>query len=244
MLARAILEYLHGKGVRTAVTTHISQLKTLGYTLAGVENASIEFDVNTLKPTHKVLIGMAGSSNALVLARRLGLPEAVIDEAEGNRQGDRSAELLDELQAARVQTLADREQAQAAVDEARRMREKTRRTLEDAQAQEELSKVSNGQAAYGTLRDLKKQVEQLRQDEPSKRSLLLALGQLVAAIDKELARAPHVEVKGSPEVGDRVLVRSLGRVGVLSQIDTRTGKAVVDLGAAPVTVALEEVEAA
>jgi DNA mismatch repair protein MutS2 len=82
-LARAILEDLHEKGVRTAVTTHISQLKTLGYTLPGVENASIEFDVETLQPTHRVLMGTAGSSNALALARRLGLPESVIRAAEG-----------------------------------------------------------------------------------------------------------------------------------------------------------------
>ncbi|MFC1525237.1 endonuclease MutS2 [Candidatus Latescibacterota bacterium] len=242
-LARAILEYLHEQGVRTAVTTHISQLKTLGYTLAGVENASIEFDVDTLKPTYKVLIGRAGSSNALALARRLGLPEAVIAEAEERRQGDGPAQLLNELQAAREQTLADREEAQLAHDEVRQLREEVRRTLADTRAQEELLKTSNGQAAYETLRSLKARAEHLRRDEPSKRSLLLALGELVATIDKELARAPDVGVGGSPKVGDRVHVRSLGRAGVLNHVDTRTGRAVVDLGAAPVTVALAEVEA-
>jgi DNA mismatch repair protein MutS2 len=106
-LARAILEHLHERGVRTAVTTHISELKTLGYTLKGVENASIEFDVETLQPTHRVLIGTAGSSNALALARRLGLPEAVLTRAADHSQGDQSAQLLTELQAARVQTHAD-----------------------------------------------------------------------------------------------------------------------------------------
>ena len=243
-LARAILEHLHRNGVRTAVTTHISELKTLGYTLPGVENASIEFDVETLKPTHKVLIGTAGSSNALALARRLGLPEAVIALAETHRQGDESADLLNELQAARVRTLADREQAQAAGEEAQRQREETRRVLEETQAQLELAKVSNGQAAYATLREVRQQIENLRREDPSKRSLLLALGAVEAVIEKELERAPDVKVRQSPRVGDRVLVRSLGQVGVLNEVNTRTSRAVVDMGAAPVTVALGEVEAA
>ena len=91
---------------------------------------------------------------------------------------------------------------------------------------------------------MKRQVESLRRDEPSKRSLLLALGQLLEAIDQEITRAPEVTVRRALKVGDRVHVRSLGRVGVLSQIDTRAGKAVVDMGASPVTVALEEVKAA
>ena len=243
-LARAILEHLHGRGVRTAVTTHISQLKTLGYTLDGVENASIEFDVDTLKPTHRVLIGTAGNSNALALAHRLGLPQAVIAAAEEHSQGDGAAQLLNELQAARAQTLADREQAQVASDAAGREREETRRALTEARANHELSKVSNGQAAYATLRELKGQIERLQGDDPSKRFLLLALGELVATIDTELARAPKVRARRPLQEGDRVNVRSLGREGVLRQMDKRSGKAVVDFGATPVTVALAEVEAA
>ena len=236
-LARAILEHLHEKGVRTAVTTHISQLKTLGYTLSGVENASIEFDMDTLQPTHRVLIGRAGSSNALALARRLGLPDVVITRAEDQRQGDQTVELLSDLQAARTRALADREQAQQA-------EAKTQRALDDARAQLELAKVSSGEAAYETLRDLGRQVDALCRDEPSKRSLLLALGQLRSVIDEEVARAPEVKGKRPLVVGDRVHVRRLERVGVLDQIDTRAGKAVVDLGASPVTVSLDEVEPA
>ena len=242
-LARAILEHLHERGVRTAVTTHISELKTLSYTLIGVENASIEFDVETLQPTHRVLIGTAGSSNALALARRLGLPEAVITRAEHHRQGDRSAQLLNELQAARVQTHADREQARGQAEEVRRQHEETQQALEDARAQQELAKISNGEAAYRTLRELKRQIDCLRRDEPSKRSLLLELGVLEGAIEQELARAPVAGTPLPPKVGDRVRVRSLDRVGVLDQIDTRTQKAVVDLGVSTVTVALDEVEA-
>ncbi len=243
-LAKAILEFLHEKGVRTAITTHISQLKMLGYSVPGMENASIEFDVETLEPTHKVLIGTPGSSNALVLARRLGLPSDVLARAEDNPQSDGSAALLNELQAARGRTLADREAAQAERENTRRLEAETRHQLQDLKAQAEALKVSNGQAAYATLRDIRREVEALRHAEPSKRGLLIALGELVQTIDAELERAPTVKVERSLSVGDRVFVRSLDKMGVLHDINDKGGKAVVDFGGLSMTVALAEVEAA
>ncbi|MBT6146079.1 MAG: hypothetical protein HOH74_11650 [Gemmatimonadetes bacterium] len=241
-LARAILEFLHQRDVRTAVTTHISQLKILGYTITGVENASIEFDLETLQPTHKVLIGRAGNSNALALARRLGLPDAVIAEAENRQQDDETARLLNELQDAKLQALTDRERTQSALVEAQGEREAAQHALADAQAQQELARLSNGQAAYDTLRGLKRRIGKMQRDQPSKRDMLLMLEGMMATIESELGRAPEVKVTRSIQVGDRVNVRSLGRVGVLDQIDDRKKRAVVSFDATPVTVALDEIE--
>ena len=140
--------------------------------------------------------------------------------------------------------LADREQAQSARRQARHEAEETRRVLDEVQAQEQLAKLSNGQAAYAALRELQRKIGGLLREEPSKRSLLLALGTMEAGLQEELARAPDVGTSRGPQVGDRVLVRSLERVGTLHQLDTRGGKAVVDLGATCVTVALDEVEVA
>lgn len=243
-LARAILDYLHQRGTRTAITTHISQLKMLGYSVAGMENASIEFDMESLKPTHRVLIGTPGSSNALALARRLGLPGEVIDRAEENPEEDGAAELLNELQSARVRALKDREEAQHLREEAQTQENQTRHKLAEVQAQAELLKFENGQAAYATLRELAREIEGLVQREPSKRALLQALGELGAVIAVELERAPAPEINRPFKTGDRVHVRSLGKVGVLNQVDTRTNKAIVDFGSLPMTVALEDVESA
>jgi DNA mismatch repair protein MutS2 len=207
-----------------------------------MENASIEFDVETLQPTHKVLIGTPGSSNALALARRLGLPEEIIARAETNPQDDGSAELLNELQAARARVLADREEAEKLRAESERLSLELARKLEDAKAQELALKVGNGQAAYATLRELKRKMEVLRAEEPSKRALLMALGEMGDKIEAELERAPAVKVERKLRVGSRVHVRSLGRVGVLVELDEEAG--VVDFGALPVKVALEEVEVA
>ena len=191
-----------------------------------------------------MLIGTPGSSNALALAQRLGLPEEVLSRAQDNPQDDGSADLLNELQAARVRVLADREEAQADREKTRRLETGTRRKLEDLKAQEAALKVSNGQAAYATLRELKREMQNLRSDEPSKRALLLALGDLIEAIDAELDRAPQIKIKRSLKAGDRVHVRSLGKVGVLNEINDKTNKATVDFGALPMTVALDEIEAA
>ena len=132
-LGKSILEYLHTRNARTVVSTHISPLKNLGYTVPGIENASVEFDIATLRPTHKLLIGTPGSSNALAIAQRLGLPDEVIVNAENSsaEQDDGAAELINQLQAAKVVTEKNKRAATEAQAEAARLENEYRQKLDE-----------------------------------------------------------------------------------------------------------------
>ena len=86
-LAIAILDYLGGTGAYVVASTHYPELKVYGYERPETINASMEFDVNTLKPTYRLLIGVPGRSNAFDISRRLGMPEAIVAAAKGLMNG-------------------------------------------------------------------------------------------------------------------------------------------------------------
>lgn len=109
-LAISILSYLHNKNIRTLATTHYSELKVYALSTKGVINASCEFDIETLRPTYKLLIGVPGKSNAFAISSKLGLPDFIIEDAN-NRIGikDRNFEdLMAELETNRIKIEAEK----------------------------------------------------------------------------------------------------------------------------------------
>jgi len=114
-LAMALLDNLRDRGVTTLATTHYSDLKLYAHNTPGVTNASVEFDVETLSPTFELSIGLPGRSNALTIARRLGLTPVVVDRAESIVRPDtlQADSLLDEIRRAKQEVLRAEEQAKA-----------------------------------------------------------------------------------------------------------------------------------
>ena len=126
-LAVALIEFCRGRGARVAATTHYAELKIYAMRTEGVTNASCEFDVETLKPTYRLLIGIPGKSNAFAISRRLGLPEHIIEKARStvDENDVNFEEVLNQLEDQRQQMEKAREEAEALRRETERQKEKS-----------------------------------------------------------------------------------------------------------------------
>ncbi|SHK02662.1 endonuclease MutS2 [Desulforamulus aeronauticus] len=151
-LARAILEKLYSRGACTIATTHYSELKNYAYTTPGVENASVEFDVETLRPTYRLLIGRPGRSNAFEISLRLGLTPDIIDQARNflTTEQVQVADLINKLEQTQQAADKDREEAAALRRDSEKLQERYRKLEEElrvkresilAKAQEQASKL-------------------------------------------------------------------------------------------------------
>lgn len=125
-LAIAILSHLHSRGIRTMATTHYSELKVYALTTPGVENACCEFDVETLRPTYRLLIGIPGKSNAFAISSKLGLPDYIIDEAKNH---------LTEQEASFEDLLTDLENSKRTIEKERTEISSYKREIETLKSQ-------------------------------------------------------------------------------------------------------------
>ena len=156
-LAIAILSYLHNQQIRTAATTHYSELKIFALSTSGVENASCEFNVETLKPTYRLLIGVPGKSNAFAISSRLGLPDHIIAKAKEqiDKQDESFEDVLTTLEQNRVTIENERqeiERVRAELEEAQRKAAEIRDRTE--KQKEKILREANEQA-HALLRDTK-----------------------------------------------------------------------------------------
>ena len=137
-LAIAVIEQARSQGAKIAATTHYAELKTFAMTTAGVENASCEFDVETLCPTYKLLIGIPGKSNAFAISKRLGLSESVIEKAKAQMDSEsiRFEDVLTQLEQKRQQL----EKEKAEVDRLYAQREEDARKAREFRTQMERAK--------------------------------------------------------------------------------------------------------
>ena len=253
-LARAILSDLLGRGITTFVATHYPELKTFAHTTPGVVNASLEFNVQTLRPTYKLTLGLPGSSNALAIAQRLGLPQEIIEAARSEINPDdlRADKLIGDIHRQRKIAFKESEKAERARSEARRLERDLAERLE--KIGDERQKVLEQARAEGELEVevLKTQLKMLKDELKKARQPLDALQAIEEKIElveeqaqepiKRLRPAPSASTKkqGALKTGDRVVLRQLGTEGILSSIDGEDAE--VQAGALRLRVRLDELK--
>jgi DNA mismatch repair protein MutS2 len=249
-LARAILSDLLGRRITTFVATHYPELKTFAHTTPGVVNASLEFNVQTLRPTYKLTLGLPGRSNALAIAQRLGMPQEIIDTARSEINPDdlRADKLIGDIHRQRKIAFKESEKAGRARSEARRLERDLAERLENIG--EERQKVLEQARAEGELEVeiLKTQLKMLKNELKKARQPLDALQVIEEKIEvveeqvlKPIKRkTQNVKTVGALKPGDKVVLRNLGTAGVISSIDGE--EAEVQAGSLRLRVRLEELK--
>jgi DNA mismatch repair protein MutS2 len=254
-LARAILSHLLARRITTLVATHYSELKVFAHTTSGVENASVEFDLETLAPTYRMQIGLPGRSNAFAIADRLGLSRTIVDRAQAliSAEDLETESMLAEIQEAHQDALAARDESILAKN--RVVEQEQRLTTRLATIAAERSAVL-GEAraeARRELDEIRNEIERLREElADRKRQSTLTEEWLEQARsrlkEQEQAAAPlppapspeEVALPGEIAVGDTVFVVGLGTTGQVVALEDDSAE--VQVGSFGVHVERNELE--
>ena len=246
-LAISILNYLHERGIRAVATTHYSELKVYAMNTPGVTNASCEFNVETLQPTYRLLIGVPGKSNAFAISKKLGLPDDIIDAAREqlSQETQNMEDILADLEEKRVKIQREQDEItslkESIAKEQKQLRNKEK--LLDERREKILEKAN--EEARDILADAKKKadeaISELREtgrggDMASMERTRSALREQVSKKNEKLSRkeedsAPRGRLKASDlHVGDKVKVISMGLTGVVTALADSNGKVSVRCG--------------
>jgi DNA mismatch repair protein MutS2 len=257
-LAMSILSSLHRRKIRTMATTHYSELKVYALSTEGVSNASCEFNVETLRPTYRLLIGIPGKSNAFAISSKLGLPDYIIEDAKEliGKQDKSFEDLISDLESSRVTIEKEQEEISKYKAEIEQLKKNLARKNESLDAsRDRLLKEAKEQAA-GILQDAKEFADQsirrynkwmqeggsIKDMESERNSLREKLSDSETALLKRQQKQSKKPVIKELRVGDSVNVISLGLKGTVSTLPNAKGDLFVQMGILRSQVNIKDIE--
>ncbi len=228
-LAISILDEVHGHGARVMATTHYPELKAYGYNRPGIANASVEFDIDTLSPTYRLLIGVPGRSNAFEISQRLGLADHIIERAKSFTGTDRGEveSMIASLEDSRIRSEKDADETQEVLVETGRLKLELEKKLADYDQMKERLELKAKEKATKIIDDAKREAEEVISDL---RAMQLNVGsnvkehELIEARKRLEGAGPvHEQKKGvkveagqrALKAGDEVQVLQYGQKGTL-----------------------------
>ena len=258
-LATSILSHLHNLGIRTMATTHYSELKVFALSTEGVENACCEFDVETLRPTYRLLIGIPGKSNAFAISSKLGLPDYIIEDSKTriSKEAESFEDVIADLEASRKTIEKEQEEIKQYKEEIKQLKlrlEKKNDNIEKRRedilrdANEKAREILSDAKTYAdqTMKDFRrfyeesgtsKEMEKRRQDAKKK---LDSVNNKLAV--KNTAKPKKLHKPADFKVGTSVRVLSMGLDGTVSTLPNAKGDLYVQMGILRSQVNIKDLE--
>ena len=256
-LGMAILDFLHSRGVKTIATTHHDSLKAHAHSQEGMENASVAFDLKTLKPTYELRIGVPGSSNALRIADRLGLPKEIGEKAR-NYLGSEAlevADLISTVEGMHRDLEEQKELAEEKVLSASRTQQEHELLLQQLKSRkrklerEALLEASNivqnaRKLAESTISELRREKASPKSVQSVRQTLIKAKKEIASAVESPPQVESREAVSGELKAGDEIYVSSLRRRGILMSLPDAKNMVRLRIGNAKLNVPMSDVRVA